>query len=288
MITKYRDSTRLASLCGIALVATLIAVALTNAAPNEPTPAADSPTSHGPISEEASNIGEDEPRINRAADQSLLESKEDGAKQTVLIETQILVMDSKTFDQQIAPRLSEEAELNTSATILSDQELTDLQKSLKGNKSVSVVATPRLVTLNRQRGVIEIGKEIPYVSDLRRVEGGDGDKLMPVLKVAKEGLSLSIEPTIGANPSNITTSLEVEFTSHEKMMVIPWPDARAGEIAMIQAPLMHTHSVSTTLMTPSKSTILLSLGKLNSDFLDGIARDSQSNAILLITVTKSE
>ncbi len=140
--------------------------------------------------------------------------------------------------------------------------------ALETDKKLDTLSAPKILTVNNAIGLIEVSREIAYVSDVENrasstsaVNDGtiiNSSNNLPVPRYSreKEGISLRIRPSIARNSDVITLSLapvvrEVELLPENVAQQVP------GTNITIQQPTFKERSLATTMHIRNGDTVAL-------------------------------
>lgn len=146
-----------------------------------------------------------------------------------------------------------DSQLSTAGTVgifqLGDQDDEDFVAEIKNLKQVSktnVLATPRLMIINRQEAKINIGDTIPYV--VTTTTGtGNNVSISEEIKFINVGISLAVTPIIN-DDGYITMRIRPEISSRTGTLTTP---------AKAQIPLVNTTFIESSVMVKDGVTIIL-------------------------------
>jgi len=116
---------------------------------------------------------------------------------------------------------------------------------LESESRVNVVSNPRLVVKDGEAASINVGSQVPILTQQSSNTNGDGDQIIQSVQYQSTGVSLNVTPTISADGV-------VSMVVNQSVT-----DATPNELSDISSPVISNRSISTTVLAKSGQTIVL-------------------------------
>jgi general secretion pathway protein D len=131
--------------------------------------------------------------------------------------------------------------------------------ALASDKKVQILSTPRLVTNSGKTATINVGTQVPIITEQQQAPGGTTvggtSTLLQSVQYRNTGVILTIQPTINS-------SRRVEITLQQEVS-----QAQANATSAISSPAILQRAISTTLSLDDGETVLLG-GLITQNFSD--------------------
>jgi general secretion pathway protein D len=124
---------------------------------------------------------------------------------------------------------------------LSDSQVLLLMKVAQGDRSATVMQTPRITLLNGQRGVLDLTTKNYLLTDVQKVENGDDIEVVHKLKAVKTGVAYAVRPIVTADRKAVRVEIEYQATKAVAGM------AETPEAAVANRPCNHVAASDTEI-----------------------------------------